>query len=207
VRVAFHRCQKPRFARDSYRIQGLTALMIAAGLLFASVSQATADESTAPTAEPVASSTPAPVATPVTRSNSAAAKKLFVSRSRSAVTAVRALAPKHYAGYFRTSHYAKWYAKKHIAARYNWNNKQFQCLSTLWNAESSWRIRASGGGGKFLGIPQLSRSNVQESGISIALFRSTPELQVQLGAKYIKYRPGYGTPCKALKHFKKHGWY
>lgn len=142
-----------------------------------------------------------------TRSNSVTTKKAFTSRSRTAITTVRALAPHSYVGYYRTAKYAQWYAKRHVATKYGWGDKQFGCLKRLWQKESSWRMRASGAHGKFLGIPQLSKKAVVASGMGVALFRSTPELQVQLGAKYIKYRDAYGTPCKALKHKKRTGWY
>lgn len=142
-----------------------------------------------------------------TRATLLATKKTFTARSRSAITSVRALAPHSYVGYFRTAKYAQWYAKRHVKAKYGWNDRQFGCLKHLWQKESSWRMRASGAHGKFLGIPQLSKKAIVATGMGVALFRSTPELQVQLGASYIKHRPAYGTPCKALKHKKRTGWY
>ncbi len=189
-------------------IRAFMALMIsllAIGLTGVT-SPATADDAVSAGTDSTASTSTEEVTTP-TRSNAASTKKAFSSRSRAAITSVRALAPHSYVGYYRTSKYAQWYAKRHVAAKYGWNDKQFGCLKTLWQKESSWRMRASGAHGKYLGIPQLSKKAVVASGVGVALFRSTPELQVQLGAKYIKYRDNYGTPCKALKHKKRTGWY
>lgn len=189
-------------------IRAFMALMIsllALGLTGVT-SPATADDAVNSATDVVAADSTAEAEQP-TRSNTISTKKAFSSRSRVAITAVRALAPHSYVGYFRTAKYAQWYAKRHVAAKYGWNDKQFGCLKQLWQKESSWRMRASGANGKYLGIPQLSKKAVVASGIGVALFRSTPELQVQLGAKYIKYRDNYGTPCKALKHKKRTGWY
>ena len=133
--------------------------------------------------------------------------KAVSSRSRTAIMAARAHAPESYPAYFRSARYAKWYAEKHIKAKYGWGKKDFKCLKILWQRESSWRMRASGAGGKYLGIPQIDRKTVKNSGLSIALFRATPELQIHLGTKYIKKRDGYGNPCKALAHKKRKGWY
>lgn len=132
-------------------------------------------------------------------------RKTFTSRAKSDIAVARTLAPKDYPGYFKTADYAKWYAKQHIDHMYDWQDKNFKCLNTIWQAESSWRISAVGADGFYLGIPQLNRPAVVASGISVATYRSSVELQVQLGAKYIKYR--YGSPCKALKHKKAKGWY
>ena len=62
-------------------------------------------------------------------------KKAFTARSRNAITSVRALAPHSYVGYFRTAKYAQWYAKRHVKAKYGWNDRQFGCLKRLWQKE------------------------------------------------------------------------
>lgn len=131
--------------------------------------------------------------------------KTFTSRSSSDIALARKLAPKNYPGYFKTSDYAKWYAAKHVSYKYDWLKKNFSCLDQIWQAESSWRIAAVGAGGLYLGIPQLNRPAVIASGVSIKTYSSSVELQVQLGAKYVKYR--YGNPCDALAHKKAKGWY
>jgi hypothetical protein len=174
--------------------------------LWGFVNPAAAADATSSTSDSSASQTSDTTSTP-TRGNSATVKKAFTSRSRSAISAARVLAPQNYPGYFRTSKYAKWYAARHIELRFGWGKKQMKCLTTLWQKESSWRIRANGAGGKYLGIPQLSRQAVIDSGVGIALFRATAELQIQLGANYIAQRDAYGTPCKALTHKQRKGWY
>jgi hypothetical protein len=147
------------------------------------------------------------VVEPPTRGDVIPQRKLFTARatSKNSIKMVRAMAPRSYKAFFVTSDYAKWYTKLHIKHQYSWNLKQFKCLDKIWQAESSWRINASGAGGLYLGIPQLNRTAVVNSSPSVAAFRSSPELQVQVGAKYVKYR--YGTPCKALTHKQKKGWY
>lgn len=134
-------------------------------------------------------------------------KKVFSSRSRGAINQARELAPQNYRGYFRTSKYAKWYTARHFKHKYGWGPKEFKCVLQLWQKESSWRPAAAMPGNRFLGIPQLSKTIVVASGYTVAEFRASTELQIQLGAKYIKYRKGYGTPCKAWKHFQRKSWY
>lgn len=190
-----------------------SAAAISAAVVFALLSSftpaaATDGSQTVVSSEPTPTASPSPsestVALPVRPVN---VKKIFASRSRADVAAIRALAPHDYKGYFRTAKYAKWYAERHIWHRYGWGKKQFKCLVTLWQKESSWRPSSTMSGYRFLGIPQLSRGTVVASGYTVAEFRASTELQIQLGAKYIAYRDGYGSPCKALKHFQRKHWY
>lgn len=147
------------------------------------------------------------VVEPPTRGNVISKRKLFTARatSKNSIKMIRAMAPRNYKAFFVSADYAKWYTKLHIEHQYSWNKKQFSCLDKIWQAESSWRIAASGAGGLYLGIPQMNRTAVVNSSPSVAAYRSSPELQVQIGSKYVKYR--YGTPCKALTHKQKKGWY
>ena len=125
----------------------------------------------------------------------------FTARTQAALRATRS------ASIFRwgTPAYAKWYAKSHILAKYNWGPAQYGCLVSLWNRESHWGFRSANHRGHTYGIPQTNRANIAEFGISFAKYMNTPELQVQVGAKYISYR--YGSPCKAYSHAKRRGWY
>lgn len=157
--------------------------------------------------EPVVEPTPTPSPTVTAPVRSINVKKVFSSRSRSAISEARKLAPFQYKGYFRTSKYAKWYTAKHFQHKYGWGPRQFKCVVRLWQRESSWRPSARMPGNAFLGIPQLSKAIVVASGYSVAEFRASTELQIQLGARYIKLREGYGTPCKAWKHFQRKHWY
>lgn len=193
---------------QKHLIAAISAALIATLLGTATLAPAMADDLAPVTGEPQVSASPSPtesvVATPVRSVNAA---KIFSSRSRQAINKARELAPHSYVGYYRTSKYAKWYAKRHIYHTYGWGDKQYKCLVTLWQKESSWRPSSVMPGYRFLGIPQLSRQNIVGAGYTVSEFRSSTELQIQLGAKYIKYRKGYGNPCKALKHFKKRHWY
>ena len=132
-----------------------------------------------------------------------AAKRVanFTARTEAAIRATRS------ASLFRwgTPAYAKWYAKAHIASRYNWGSKQFGCLVSLWNRESHWNFQSTNRRGHVFGIPQTKVSNINEFGIGLATYMKTPELQVQIGSRYISYR--YGSPCAALDHSHRHGWY
>lgn len=125
----------------------------------------------------------------------------FTSRTLAAIRATRS------ASVFRwgTPSYAKWYAKSHIANQYNWGPTQFGCLISLWKRESNWNYLSVNHRGRTYGIPQNKLSNISEFGIGLTTYMATPELQVQIGAKYIKYR--YGNPCAAYAHSKRVGWY
>lgn len=125
----------------------------------------------------------------------------FTARNLAAIRATRS------ASMFRwgTPAYAKWYAKSHITAKYKWGTRQFGCLVSLWNRESHWGFHSTNHRGRTYGIPQTNKANILEFGTSFATYMKTPELQVQVGAKYVHYR--YGSPCAALKHSNRHGWY
>ena len=72
---------------------------------------------------------------------------------------------------------------------------QIRCLLNLWHRESRFRPdaynRHSGAGG----IPQI-----------LGMDPKTPtQIQIRKGFRYINAR--YGTPCGALRHHDRHGWY
>lgn len=93
-------------------------------------------------------------------------------------------------------------AQQMVAAR-GWNNQQFQCLVTLWNHESGWRVNATNRSSGAYGIPQaLPGSKMASAG---ADWRTNPATQIKWGLGYIAGR--YGTPCGALSHFHSRGWY
>ena len=73
--------------------------------------------------------------------------------------------------------------------------KEFVCLEKLWTRESNWRYKAKNKQSSAYGIPQLL--NMKET---------NPYKQIDLGLKYINKRYK-GSPCKALVHHKKRGWY
>jgi len=131
--------------------------------------------------------------------------KIFKSLTKKSIAAARNLAPKQSKKFHKTAAYAKWYAKQHIKERYGWSLKQFGYLAKLWGKESAWKFRSLGARNYYVGIPQLNKAAILANGFSIKQFRKNPEVQVQLGAKYIKVR--YGTPKHAWKHFLRRSWY
>ncbi len=75
------------------------------------------------------------------------------------------------------------------------NYKEFRCIEKLWTKESNWRPKAKNPSSTAYGIPQL-----------LKLKETNPYKQIDLGLKYIDKRYK-GSPCKALDHHKKKGWY
>ena len=91
---------------------------------------------------------------------------------------------------------SKVYAKVKIQ---EWSDSQSRCLDQLWTLESHWNPLARNstkvGGRHAGGIPQIL-------GMST---KTLPVDQIDRGLSYIYWR--YGTPCKALQHEKRRGWY
>ena len=88
-------------------------------------------------------------------------------------------------------------------------NKNYKCLSILYGKESGWNYKAVGnlnGSKRVYGIPQ---------GKSEWLRTATPLQQIDWGLRYIGHRYGYvrtiegmqPNTCRALSHWKKHGWH
>ena len=73
--------------------------------------------------------------------------------------------------------------------------KEFVCIEKLWTKESNWRPKAKNKNSSAYGIPQL-----------LKMKETNPYKQIDLGLKYIDKRYK-GSPCKALAHHKKRGWY
>lgn len=130
-----------------------------------------------------------------------AVKADFWGRTASAIRATRSFSTLRYG----TPAYAKWYAFEHITRVYNWDDKQFGCLVSLWTKESNWRYSAVSKNKKWYGIPQATKQVVTSLGLTVQDYMRAPELQVQAGARYINYR--YGSPCAAWKHSSRKGWY
>ena len=74
------------------------------------------------------------------------------------------------------------------------NKQEYKCLNTLYRHESNWNPAAVNG--SHYGIPQ---------GNSKYLASMDGYMQIQWGLTYINGR--YGTPCKALHHWKVKGWH
>jgi len=103
-----------------------------------------------------------------------------------------------------TVNYNKWWAKQILATRYKIRSAaQFRCLVTVWNRESHWNQRAHNHRSGAHGIPQaLPGSKMRSAG---ADWRTNPVTQIKWGLGYIDRR--YGSPCGALRHMNRHGWY
>lgn len=84
-----------------------------------------------------------------------------------------------------------------------YGDTQFQCLNSLWNKESRWRVKAQNSSSGAYGIPQsLPGSKMARFGSD---WRYNPVTQIKWGLWYISGR--YGTPCNAWAHSKRTGWY
>ena len=98
--------------------------------------------------------------------------------------------------------YNKRFAQAYMSSKYGWCGQQVSCLTTLWNRESGWRVNAHNPSGAH-GIPQaLPGSKMAKFGKK---WRTDPQVQIKWGLNYIKKR--YGSPCNALGHSYRFGWY
>ncbi|GAA4836506.1 hypothetical protein GCM10023221_12100 [Luteimicrobium xylanilyticum] len=105
--------------------------------------------------------------------------------------------PKH-----ATVGYSKAIAKD-LVRRKHWSSRQYQCLVSLWNRESGWRVSAHNASSGAHGIPQaLPGRKMASAGPG---WRTNAKTQITWGLGYIKGR--YHTPCGALSHSHHYGWY
>lgn len=96
----------------------------------------------------------------------------------------------------------KGFALSEVESR-GWDYSQYSCLVKLWERESNWRWNALNRSSGAYGIPQsLPASKMASAG---ADWRTNPETQVKWGLGYIEGR--YGSPCSALAHSDRRGWY
>lgn len=92
-------------------------------------------------------------------------------------------------------------AQQLVAAR-GWGSDQYNCLVSLWNKESGWRVNAYNPSGAY-GIPQaLPGSKMASAG---ADWQTNPATQITWGLNYIS--GVYGTPCGAWAHSVANNWY
>ncbi len=96
--------------------------------------------------------------------------------------------------------YNKAYARETMGREYNWGSKQFNCLVSLWNKESMWRVDADNPHSSAYGIPQALPGSKMGEG-----WQTDPHVQINWGLEYISNR--YDTPCGAWSAFNKKGWY
>ena len=96
---------------------------------------------------------------------------------------------------------AKAIAKELVEAR-GWSDNQYDCLVSLWNHESGWRVSASNPSGAY-GIPQaLPGSKMSSAGSD---WETSAETQIKWGLGYIKAR--YNTPCGAWGFWQSNNYY
>jgi peptidoglycan hydrolase-like protein with peptidoglycan-binding domain len=100
---------------------------------------------------------------------------------------------------------SKRYAAAYISRTYGWGSGQMSCLSSLWERESGWRYWVSNPNGIYRGIPQTSSRVWGAMGYSTSQYMNSPEIQIKVGAKYIKGR--YGSPCNAWSFWTSRHWY
>ncbi|MCS6551911.1 lytic transglycosylase domain-containing protein [Curtobacterium flaccumfaciens pv. flaccumfaciens] len=92
-------------------------------------------------------------------------------------------------------------ALQQVTAR-GWGTDQYNCLVSLWNKESGWRVNAYNPSGAY-GIPQaLPGSKMSSAG---ADWQTNPATQITWGLNYIA--GVYGTPCGAWGHSQANNWY
>lgn len=95
---------------------------------------------------------------------------------------------------------SKAYAMQTMQEKYNWGSDQYDCLVSLWNKESGWRVNADNPTSSAYGIPQALPGKKMGPG-----WQTDAHVQINWGLKYIENR--YDTPCGAWSAFKKKGWY
>lgn len=89
-----------------------------------------------------------------------------------------------------------------VAAR-GWGADQYDCLVSLWNRESGWRVNAYNASSGAYGIPQALPGNKMASAGSD--WETSAATQIEWGLGYITNR--YGSPCGAWQHSEDMGWY
>ena len=71
----------------------------------------------------------------------------------------------------------------------------------MWIGESHWQYREVTG--KYVGIPQTTPGVANKYGFSWSSYRANPEVQIEVGLRYIRDR--YGSPCAAWSFWKAQG--
>ena len=86
---------------------------------------------------------------------------------------------------------------------YAWSDYDFDCLVSLWDKESGWRVTAGNTSSGAYGIPQaLPASKMASYGSD---YLTSYETQINWGLNYIQRQ--YGSPANAWSHFQRTNWY
>ena len=85
-------------------------------------------------------------------------------------------------------------AQAYASAGWGWEGREWQCLLSLWTSES-----------RFDHLADNKRSTAYGIAQRLGETSSDPNIQILKGLRLIRKR--YGTPCVALKHHNRYGWY
>jgi len=75
---------------------------------------------------------------------------------------------------------------------------EWQELDTLWSNESGWDTHADNPTSDACGIPEAMNN---------CSYGYDPVVQIRWGINYILNRDGYGSPSRAMAHYRAHSWY
>jgi len=90
-----------------------------------------------------------------------------------------------------------------LLAEYGMSSADFNCLDSLWSAESGWNVHADNPSSSAYGIPQaLPGSKMASAGPD---WQNNAETQIRWGLGYIENR--YGSACAAWSFKSANGWY
>jgi len=90
-----------------------------------------------------------------------------------------------------------------LLLRRGWSEGQWSCLDALWTRESHWQVQATNGRSGAYGIPQaLPAWKMAAMGSD---WRTNALTQIEWGLWYIGR--SYGSPCNALSHSDRYGYY
>ena len=108
---------------------------------------------------------------------------------------------------FGTPEYSQQAARDFIRQRYGWRYPEFRALKSMWWRESNWRYTVINPhpNGPWYGLGQVNGPYIRGRGYSIDEYMASPEIQIKVGAAYIKER--YGSPSKAWSFWQANGWY
>jgi hypothetical protein len=88
-----------------------------------------------------------------------------------------------------------------LLPEYGFGDSEFDCLDSLYESESGWRIDADNPSSSAYGIPQA----LTELHALPADYMTSAESQIRWGLGYI--HDTYGTPCGAWSFKSGNGWY
>ena len=108
---------------------------------------------------------------------------------------------------FGSPEYSQQVARSYIRDKHGWLFPEFRALKDMWWRESNWRYSVVNNhpNGPWYGLGQVNGGFINDQGYSIKEYMASPEIQVKVGAAYIKQR--YGSPTKAWSFWQSNGWY